>query len=307
MRKRDSAGLAIAPLFLRLVLAVVFIWAGLGKFMHTFPVQGEQAAILANYGVIPNPQASSRAAPSQPAPPIDSDATTDPIAPEEESPDADAVPPEGDGPQAFGGLRNDGSLRPGASGVGLVSIQTAPTARVLATAGDFPEAVEVRGYAGLVLALHGAIHPGIDPEDSSPRMRLWPDFDPNTDYDAWPRYAALAASFTELIGGILILVGLLTRFSAFGIANVMLVAMWLTVIGPAVQSGKTKLGFLPDYPWFGTDQWTMLLFQFSLCGASLALVFAGPGTLSIDRLLLGGTRSEAPPPPPKPEQKKKRG
>lgn len=294
MRKRDSAGLAIAPLFLRLVLAVVFIWAGLGKFMHTFPVQGEDAAVLANYGVIPNPHSQNRA-----APPIDSDAGTDPIAPsEEEEPDAEDLPTTGDGPQALG--------RPGTSESSrLVSYQSSTPTRVLATAADFPEAVEVRGYAGLVLALHRAIHPGLNPDDSTPLMRLWPDFDPSTEYDHWPRYAALAAALTELIGGILILVGLLTRFSAFGLANVMLVAMWLTGFGPAIQSGSTRLGFLPDYPWFGSDQWTLLLFQFSLFGAAMALVFAGPGTLSMDRLLLGGSRKAPPPPPaPKPQGKK---
>lgn len=298
MRKRDSAGLAIAPLFLRLVLAVVFIWAGLGKFVHTFPVQGEKAAILANYGVIANPRAASRA-----APPIDSDAATDAIAPAEEAeePDAEDVPAADDGPQALGGPQ-EGADRSGSSR--LVSYQTTSPARVLATAADFPEAVEVRGYAGLVLALHGAIHPGLDPEDSTPRMRLWPDFDPNTEYDSWPRYAALAAALTELIGGILILVGLLTRFSAFSIANVTLVAMWLTQIGPAIQSGNTQLGFLPDYPLFGTEDWLKLLYQFSLFGAAMALVFAGPGTLSMDRLLLGGTRKAPPPPPPKPQGKK---
>ncbi|MFG0259238.1 MAG: DoxX family membrane protein [Phycisphaerales bacterium JB041] len=292
MRKRDSAGLAIAPLFLRLVLALVFIWAGLGKFVHSFPVQGEDAAVLANYGVIPNPHAPSRA-----APPIDSDDAADPIAPEEGDTDGGGAIDSGEGPQARNGPAGPGSAR-------LVSFQGAEPARVLATGADFPEAVEVRGYAGLVLALHRAINPGLNPDDSTPLMRLWPDFDPGTEYDPWPRHAALAAALTELIGGILILVGLLTRFSAFAISNVMLVAMWLTGFGPAIQSGSTRLGFLPDYPWFGSDQWTLLLFQFSLCGAALALVFAGPGTLSLDRLLLGGSRKAPPPPPPKPQGKK---
>lgn len=294
MRKRDSAGLAIAPLFLRLVLAVVFIWAGLGKFMGTFEVRGEQAAILANYGVIPNPHAPSRA-----APPINSDATDEPIAPTEETPSDDAEQSTGSdaGQQA--------SLAVTRAATRLVALQADETPRVFATAADFPEPVEVRGYAGIVLALHSAIHPGFKSEDGLPRMQLWPDFDPDTDYDQWPRYAALAAAFTELVGGILILLGLLTRFSAFAIANVMLVAMWLTVIGPAIQSGNTRLGFLPDYPLFGTDQWTTLLFQFSLLGSALALLFAGPGTLSMDRLLLGGSRKAPPPPPPKPAQAKK--
>ncbi|MDQ7014112.1 MAG: DoxX family protein, partial [Planctomycetota bacterium] len=283
MRKRDSAALAIAPLFLRLVLAATFIWAGLGKFMNTFDVQGEKAAILANYGVIPNPHAPARTAPPAPA---DSDAADDPTPPAEESPapDAEAEQNPGDGPQA---LLEGNTV--------WVSWQTEDQPRILATEADFPDPVEVRGYAGLVLLLHSAIHPGLDPEDSSPRMRLWPDFDPDTDYDPWPRYAALAAGLTELIAGLLIGIGLLTRLSAFSIANVMLVAVWLTVIGPAIQSGNTHLGFLPDHDIFDTNAWSKLLWQLSLLGTALALLFAGPGALSMDRLLLGGAKK----PPPK--------
>lgn len=320
MRKRDSAALAIAPLFLRAVLAATFLWAGLGKFMHTFEVQGEDAAILANYGVIPNPHAPTRDTPS-----TGSDAADEPIPPAEESPAPGAEDGQtpNDGPQALlegstgtmplGNAQcptvsladhtqpSVAGLRPAAP-VRRVSWQTTEEQpRILATAADFPDAVEVRGYAGLVLLLHSAIHPGLDPEDSSPRMQLWPDFDPDTEYDPWPRYAALAAGLAELIGGILIGIGLLTRLSAFSLANVMLVAMWLTVIGPAIQSGDTLLGVLPKHDVFDIDAWTTPLWQLSLLGAALALLFAGPGTLSMDRLLLGRAKK----PPPKPQGKGK--
>lgn len=300
MRKRDSAGLAIAPVFLRLVLAVVFIWAGLGKFVGKIEVQGTDAAILANYGVLDNPHAP-RSAP----PPTDSDGTVDPIAPTEESPSPEDSGNESDSPQAShregSGWLAAESAPPTAR---LVAFQTDGTVPILATAADFPDPVEVRGYANLVLLLHNRIHPEIDPEDSSPRMRLWPDFDASTDYDPWPRYAALAAALTELIAGILLLVGLLTRLSAFSIACVMLTAMWLTVIGPAIQSGDTRLGFLPNYELFGSGEWMLLLYQFSLLGHALALVFAGPGMLSIDRLLLGGPKKAAAPSKPQGQGKK---
>ena len=64
MRKRDRIGLNIAPLFLRVMLAVVFIWAGLGKVSATMPVSGEDAAILAKLGVV-SPAPTTAAKPEQ--------------------------------------------------------------------------------------------------------------------------------------------------------------------------------------------------------------------------------------------------
>jgi uncharacterized membrane protein YphA (DoxX/SURF4 family) len=276
MRTRDSAGLALAPVFLRLGLAVVFVWAGLGKFMATMEVEGEQAAILANYGVIPNPH-GPRAAPMPEA---------RPESPGTDAPAEDGAPAPGSDGQAAGR---------GASSVRLVGLQDQPT--VWAGAADFPEPVTVKRWAGLLLGLHTAVHPGLSADDSAALMPLWPDFDPSTDYDPWPKYAALAVSLTELVGGILLAVGLLTRLSALGIAGVMVGAMWLTVIGPAVQSGDTMLGVLPRHDAFDGEAWMTPLWQFSLFCMAVALFFAGPGTMSLDRLLLGGPPKPAPPKP----------
>lgn len=291
MRKRDRAGLSIAPLFLRLALAVTFIWAGSGKLFGTMEVEGETAAILANYGVIQNPNLPA-------APPPDADAA--PETPEEELvlPDPEEVetPPEqsppGDTPPDE--LETDEPPRSLAGGALLASWQTGEP-RFLATGADFPEPVEVRKWAGLVLMLHNAINPGVDAEDSTPRMRLWPDLDPTTDYDPWPRWLAIAAALTELIAGLLVAVGLLTRLASLPLAGVMVVAMWLTQFGPAIQAGTAQLGFLPDHPPFDTDAWKTLLWQFAILCAALALFFAGPGALSLDRLLLGrgGKKAEA--------------
>jgi uncharacterized membrane protein YphA (DoxX/SURF4 family) len=143
--------------------------------------------------------------------------------------------------------------------------------------------------------LHGAIHPGLNPDDSSPRMRLWPDLEPGRDFDPWPVRFAWAVALTEVIGGALVAVGLLTRLGSLGLAGVMLGAMWLTGIGTAIQSGSAKLGFLPKLPNFDPG-WSDILFQFTLFCAAIALFFAGPGALSLDRLLVGG--------PPRPEPAK---
>ncbi len=58
---------------------------------------------------------------------------------------------------------------------------------------------------------------------------------------------------------------------------------------PAIQSGKTRLGFLPDYPIFDAGAWNMFFQQFTLLMCSLGVFFAGPGTLAIDRLLFPRT------------------
>ncbi len=284
MRSRDRTALALAPVFLRLALAVTFLWAGLGKFMARIEVQGEQAAILANYGVLPNPHAG-RAAPGSP------NTLPDPPDDQAQAPSltlrlASFQPEDAPGP----GAQPESQPAPEQP-----EPQPAPPSRVLASAADFPDPIKVRQYAGLVLGLHDAIHPALDPDDSSPRMRLWPDLDPTRDFDPWPVRLAWAVALTELIGGALIAIGLLTRIAALGVGGVMIGALWLTAIGPALQSGKTTLGFLPDYPAFD-PAWQTPLLQFILLCAAIALFLAGPGALSLDRLLVGG--------PPRPEPAK---
>lgn len=309
MRRRDSAGLALAPLFLRLVLALTFIWAGLGKFMAREEVSGDQAAILANYGEIPNPRA-----PRGPMPPAPDRV---PITPEDPAPGGPAdgdtdVPPVDDEPVRSARAESGSSIitaswqeesTPSDTGNARADIPRSPP--VLATANDFPEPVLVPRRAMLVLGLHSAIHPGLRADDSSRKMALWPDLDPSTDYDPWPVRMAWAVALTEVIAGILVGIGLLTRISALSLAGVMLGAMWLTEIGPAVQEGTTRLGFLPDYDTFDGNAWKALLWQFALFCTAMALFFGGPGTLSLDRLLMGGPSREATAKPKGPPPQKK--
>jgi putative oxidoreductase len=68
-----------------------------------------------------------------------------------------------------------------------------------------------------------------------------------------------AAALSEFIGGILVLLGLLTRVGAFFISCVMITAIAVV--------------HLPAY------------YQFSLLAMSLALVIAGGGRLSLDQLI----------------------
>ena len=80
-----------------------------------------------------------------------------------------------------------------------------------------------------------------------------------------------AAAFAELLGGILVLLGLLTRFGAISISIVMLVAMFGVHWGAFFMNNR------------GIE------FTFALLGMAIALIIAGGGQASIDRLLMGGS------------------
>jgi putative oxidoreductase len=78
-----------------------------------------------------------------------------------------------------------------------------------------------------------------------------------------------AAALSELIGGLLVLVGLLTRLGALAIAIVMIVAIFGVHWGAFFGKGI-------EYP-------------FALLAMAIALVIAGGGQASIDRLLMNGS------------------
>ncbi len=149
-------------------------------------------------------------------------------------------------------------------------------------ASDFPSPVRVRRVYGLALSMHaGAIAPA-----EKPGMTLWPA---RLSTGSIPVYLAWSVALTELVGGAAIFVGLLTRLAALGQAGVMLGAMWLTQIGPAIQGGNALLGFLPNKPIFDVPSWMPLLWQFALLLMAVGLFFAGPGVAAMDNLLFGGS------------------
>jgi putative oxidoreductase len=80
-----------------------------------------------------------------------------------------------------------------------------------------------------------------------------------------------AAAFGELLGGILVLLGLLTRFGALVISIIMLVAMFGVHWGAFFMNNR------------GIE------FTFALLGMAIALLIAGGGQASIDRLLMDGS------------------
>lgn len=82
-----------------------------------------------------------------------------------------------------------------------------------------------------------------------------------------------AAAFAELVGGIFILLGFLTRVGAFFVACTMLTA----VVGVHWNGGFFASNRGYEYP-------------LSLLAMSLALLISGGGQASVDRALSGGRR-----------------
>lgn len=267
-------GLNVTPLLLRVVLAVTFIWAGSAKLFYPMQVQEQAAATLANIGAL-DPGFPPTGSPEDIAP-----ETTPDEAPQTPTPPTEDAPAEADpAPQPEEASEPEANAGPRA-----VPAQNTPS---LYTADQFPDPIETSRAKGLVLLMHGASQP------NDAGRAIWPTFLAETPVVIM---LAWAAGITELLGGVLILLGFLSRFWALSLFGTMVVACWLTQVGPATISGNAFLGFLPqpmlaDPNW--TKIWNTLLWQLALMGASLAIFIGGPGKISLDGLLFGKKKADA--------------
>lgn len=285
-----STGHSLGPIFLRLALGITFLWAGFGKVIQTMPVKGESAAILANMGVISptSPAAPSAPDTTLPKPPVPGDVTK----PEEPTKPTDEVKP----PKPLLRLAQQPVKEVAPDAKPVAATPATSSLATAFTAAEFPEETSVRAVYGIALMLHAAANPAPQ-ADGAATMPLIP---PKLAQDRLPVYLAWAAAVTELLCGLFVLVGILTRLSAFALAVTMGTAIWLTQIGPAIQAHDTMLGFLPNHPAYATNSagnpvHAMLMWQFCLLCSCLALVFMGAGAFSFDRALLPPLgRREAP-------------
>jgi uncharacterized membrane protein YphA (DoxX/SURF4 family) len=291
MRLRDQVALTLPSLMLRLILGITFLWAGTGKLMGTFEVMGDDAARLANIGIMPTTPAPVAAPESL----IDSTTIEDldePVntsedlseqaneiiesikeqldEPEESSDDpaTDPVPDPADEPKID---------------LDKVQLQTVQYSGTVHAGSDFPDPMEVKRVYSIALMLSQAADPGLT-QDSTPIEPIMPAMFGSK---PWPKVLAWAAAITELVAGIFLILGIFTRLSALSTFSVMLVAMWMTQIGPAViQSNDAILGFIPrvDDPW-SPGSYIALFWQLALAGMSAAVFFLGSGAIGIDRLI----------------------
>lgn len=304
---RDRVALGVSPLFIRLALAVTFIWAGAGKlFFKDMQVQGEQAAILANMGVnieptgIPTtpPQETQDDAEQPAEQPADEQTTTEEPAegeqttneePPAETTEADPAPPveppaeepPAEEPAEETGEETGEQTEPPVAT--LVRQQTAAPGAF--TAEQFPTATPVRRVYGVALMLHDATGAAGGP-------KLLPDA---LAAGNRPKYLAWIAGLTEFFGGCFIALGFFTRLWALGVFGTMVMAMWLTQIGPVVGGGAPgTLGFLPAINDFQVEAWRTFLWQLVLGCAALSLFFSGPGPVAFD-VLFGPRRGASKP------------
>lgn len=259
--RSSPAALGLAPLILRVVLGVTFVWAGAGKWWGTAQVSGEDAAYLANLGVLDRPAATPPPSSAPPVAPLPAS-----------KPTADA-----------GGILTLAQATPtGAGGTAAPTPVTAAPRTMVAA--DFPEPVACRGMWMIALSIHRASHP------VAPARSLWPAA---IGEGLWPKVLAMGVFAAEIGGGMLVLIGWFTRTGASAIVGVMLGAMWLTQIGPAVHSGTGLLGFLPAKDWLDLKSCQTLLWQAALGAMGAALMLLGSGAMAIDRAL-GGYRAARP-------------
>jgi uncharacterized membrane protein YphA (DoxX/SURF4 family) len=153
---------------------------------------------------------------------------------------------------------------------------------------DFAAPVRARAVNGVAVVLWRAAHPQAVDGGTAP-MALWPAA---LAEGSRPVYLAYAVAAVEAGGGALMLLGVLTRFWAAGVAVVMMAALWLTQIGPAVAAGDTWLGFLPRRGPLDVAAWQGMWVQVALMMSGLALAALGAGRLSVDRLIFGGRADE---------------
>ncbi|CAM4065285.1 DoxX family protein [Tsukamurella strandjordii] len=100
------------------------------------------------------------------------------------------------------------------------------------------------------------------------------------DFAGWgipePGPASTATAWAELILGALLVLGLLTRVAAAGLAVTMLGAIFYSVWPAAMSAATTPTGFLSTF--FYSSEWLLLLVLLALAGA-------GPGRFALDEPL----------------------
>ncbi|MFG0247150.1 MAG: DoxX family membrane protein [Phycisphaerales bacterium JB052] len=319
MRLRDSIALTLPSFFLRLVLGITFLWAGTGKLMGTMQASGDDAARLANMGVVLDPVTPPALAepqvddpelvdpePTSPLPDLTDepekqldaiedgveDTMTDlqeqaneVIKKIEEATESPAPPPASttDEPTS-----ETGTEKMGTETIGTVRHHEPMFVRVQNTTGDraasdFPDPMACQRLYSIALMISKAADPGLT-EDSQPITPIMPT---KLATGNWPKLMAWAAAITELVAGGLLILGLLTRLSALSTLTVMLVAMWMTQFGPAAfHSSDAILGFIPRADdLFSPAAYGQLLWQLALASMSLAVVFLGSGAIGLDRLI----------------------
>lgn len=296
MTFRHCLAVNFSPLLLRLLLAITFVWAGLGKILATdLTVTRENAPELVDMDAVAQsevahllppdyvPQSQRHDDESQPQ--VDAD---DQSAPTHDNNTPPATPGETqDTPPGDNSSDDDFFNTPPPS-----AMADAPYRTILARQDTSSEPITLKRLYSIGLMLRDATEQHPYPQDSDHAGELMDPILPAfVGKGTTPKMLAWAAALTEIFAGGFMLLGFLTRLSGLALAGVIATAAWLTWIGPAIQSGNTFLGFLPDHSAWAVGVWTYPLWHLALFTVALSVFFSGPGGASLDRLLFGSSGS----------------
>lgn len=254
----QSAAMNVVPLLSRIVLAMAFIPAGWNKFSTTTTFRGEDAAILRSLGVT----------------------------------GTDGEPTAASGPTATGKSGESGSwsktLTGSMTGGGWPLLAApappatgggdAPTATKPATTGPEGAATSVPSTTG------GATVPVVaDTRPLTTRSLHAITLMCQRHGMAYPVYHAYAATAAELVGGVLILVGLFSRLWGLALAGTMVVAFWFTSAPIFAAKGSPMVLF--DVAANTFADFNRIHVQLALFVLAFGIFLVGAGAVSLDRMI----------------------
>ena len=105
-------------------------------------------------------------------------------------------------------------------------------------------------------------------------------------FGGWSKWLAWTAALTELLGGVMMLLGIFTRIGALGLAIVMAVGFH------AVSIRLNGMLSISPFLWHQHPQMLTMTAQACLFMLATGLVLTGPGPVSIDRLIRSGVRAD---------------
>jgi uncharacterized membrane protein YphA (DoxX/SURF4 family) len=260
MRFKQFAGTALMPLLARLVLAAAFVTVGFNKiFTFTTIDDATQLQSLRDLGV--------GLSPVEAAEPSAAEAS-------EAAGNAAEVSAEATWSVRLASFQPAGDAEPAPAPAPVAGDESADEVVAPATPEDaepLPAAASVRSLHRITLMLHAAA------SGDTPRLPAFAG-----DYAAW---LAWIAALTEFLGGVMLLLGMLSRVWGLGLAIAMGTAFWLTTVpafagleaSGAVASTLAFAASLTDY--------NRAVAQLALFVLAFGLVLTGPGPLSVDAIL----------------------
>lgn len=263
-RWNHFAGTAIVPTLARLVLAMAFITIGLHKIAHDVDFSAEEAATLHDEFNIDLQQAPVETVSLlrwQEDPAAQTNEESKPPQDESSPPDAS----ESDIEQAAEAMQQTAADAADKAGEAVDTAQDESDAGELIEVPRGDQGTVYRGKARLklVLLLHDSGMP-------NPVLLSW------------------LAALTEFAGGILILIGLFSRVWGLGLAITMGMAFYLTTMQPYFTTGPFEVAAQPNLRLYNT-----VFAQLGLGTLALLIFLAGPGPLSLDRLIFRPRQPDA--------------